>query len=60
MVKNRYDVEQFMKRLHETNASPLMALTDGAHLHTITAPTEAQLDLAEKLLKEKGFLLLKD
>ncbi|MGX9135400.1 3H domain-containing protein [Rummeliibacillus sp. JY-2-4R] len=60
MVKNRYDVEQFMKRLHETNASPLMALTDGAHLHTITAPTEAQLDLAEKLLNEKGYLLLKD
>ncbi len=60
MVKNRYDVEQFMKRLQETNASPLMALTDGSHLHTITAPTEAQLDLAEKLLKEKGYLLAKD
>jgi len=57
MVKNRYDVQQFMKKLQETNASPLMALTDGAHLHTISAPTETQLDLAEKLLKDKGYLL---
>ncbi|WP_397539451.1 transcription repressor NadR [Rummeliibacillus pycnus] len=60
MVKNRYDVQQFMNKLQETNASPLMALTDGAHLHTISAPTEAQLDLAEKLLIEKGYLLKKD
>ncbi|WP_299510982.1 transcription repressor NadR [uncultured Rummeliibacillus sp.] len=57
MVKNRFDVQQFLKKLQETNASPLMALTDGAHLHTISAPSEAQLDLAEKLLKEKGYLL---
>lgn len=57
MVKNRYDVQQFMKKLKETNASPLMALTDGAHLHTILAPTEEQLDIAEKLLKQKGYLL---
>lgn len=57
MVKNRFDVQQFMKKLEDTNASPLMALTAGAHLHTIAAPTEAQLDLAVNLLKEKGYLL---
>lgn len=58
MVKNRYDVQQFMKKIKETNASPLMTLTDGAHLHTISAPSEAQLDFAVKLLKEKGYLLI--
>lgn len=57
MVKNRFEVQQFLQKSRETNATPLSALTGGSHLHTISAPTEEQLDLAESLLQQKNYLL---
>lgn len=57
MVSNRKEVEQFMARIRETNAAFLSELTDGVHLHTVSAKDSRTLDAAEKALKKAGFLL---
>ncbi len=57
MVSNRKEVEQFMDKIQNTNASYLSELTDGVHLHTLMASTKEALVTAEKALKEAGFLI---
>ncbi|MEG0259480.1 MAG: transcription repressor NadR [Lysinibacillus sp.] len=57
MVANRHDAQQFVKRVNETNASYLSALTDGTHLHVISAPSIETLDLIENALRLKGYLI---
>lgn len=57
MISNRFEVEQFVKRVKETNASLLSDLTNGTHLHVISAPSTKQLDQAEAVLREKGYLV---
>lgn len=57
MVSNRKEVEQFLKKMKKTNASLLSELTDGTHLHTIMASSEADLDDACRALQEAGYLL---
>ncbi|WP_042354932.1 transcription repressor NadR [Bacillus rubiinfantis] len=57
MVTNRQEVKQFINKL-ETNKAPLLSeLTGGAHLHTLTATSEAAIDKAETALKKEGFLM---
>jgi uncharacterized protein len=57
MVQNRRDVELFIKKVSETNASYLSELTDGTHLHTLEADTLTQIEEACDALKEAGFLV---
>ncbi|KGR78646.1 transcription repressor NadR [Ureibacillus manganicus] len=57
MISNRLDVQNFIERVNDTQATYLSLLTNGTHLHVISAPTKEQLDLAEKLLREKGYLV---
>lgn len=57
MLSNRRDVEHFMTKLNQTASSLLSELTDGVHLHTLTATTEQQLDDACQSLEHAGFLL---
>lgn len=57
MVSNRLEVKQFLERVQQTNANFLSALTNGTHLHVISAPTTQQLDRAVQLLREKGYLI---
>lgn len=57
MVSNRLDVMNFIKKVNETNATFLSQLTDGTHLHLISAPTQEQLELAVNLLRQKGYLV---
>ena len=57
MVSNRLEVEHFVKRVTETNALYLSALTDGTHLHVISASSKENLDLAESKLREHGILV---
>lgn len=57
MVSSRFEVDFFLNRLQEANASLLSALTDGTHLHVISAPSIERLDQAEALLREKGYLI---
>lgn len=50
-------VEAFMKRVRDTSASYLLELTDGTHLHTITAADHATLEKAISDMRNNGFLL---
>ncbi|MFD2446204.1 transcription repressor NadR [Bacillus sp. CGMCC 1.16607] len=57
MVSNRQEVKQFMKKVLSTKASFLSELTEGIHLHTISASTEKALDEAENALLKANFLI---
>lgn len=57
MVSTRKDVKQFMDKVRATKASYLSELTNGIHLHTITASSKEALDGAMAALKAEGFLI---
>lgn len=57
MVSSRYDVQQFIQKMNKSEGKPLMNLTEGAHLHVISADSEAKLDLAIHQLQKKGYLV---
>lgn len=57
MVKNRKQVQQFLTRVRETEASYLSELTNGVHLHTIEAEDNKDLEDAVKALEDAGFLM---
>jgi len=57
MLSNRHDVKSFLQRVNETKANYLSVLTDGTHLHEISAPSYELLDRAEQVLREKGYLV---
>lgn len=60
MVSNRMEVKQFMQQIKETGSSLLSELTNGIHLHTISAPSEEALEQAVRALKSAGFLVKED
>lgn len=57
ILNSRKDVSEFVNKLNETEAKPLMSLSDGTHYHTIKAASEEVLDYIEKELKKKGYLI---
>ncbi len=57
MVSNRKEATQFLEKINETKAAYLSELTEGAHLHTISAKSDRLLDEAEDSLRKAGFLL---
>lgn len=57
MVSNRKEVRQFIEKIEATNASYLSELTEGIHLHTLTAPSEQKLDEAIHALKKAKFFV---
>jgi uncharacterized protein len=57
MLSSRNDVKEFIKRLQDTNASLLSELTEGIHMHTLSADSKEKLDKACQGLQKKGFLL---
>lgn len=59
-VGNRNDVEEFMKKINQHNASYLSQLTEGLHLHTLQADTIEKLDRACAELSKAGFLVKED
>jgi hypothetical protein len=57
MLETRKDVQNFIRKLEETDANLLSALTSGVHLHTVSARSEQQLDEACADLEAAGYLL---
>ncbi|SER85157.1 transcription repressor NadR [Psychrobacillus sp. OK032] len=57
MVSNRHDVEMFLKKVSETEASFLLELTSGIHLHLLSAPTDEILNRGIEALRKKGYLI---
>ena len=56
-IASRYDVEQFVARMRDSDALPLSMLTEGIHLHTLSCPNEEVWQHLLAVLGEKGFLL---
>lgn len=50
------DVEQFVSKMAEFNAEPLLVLNNGLHLHTIEAPDEETMTKIMAALEERGYL----
>jgi len=57
MLNNLYDIEMLIDKLQNEEARPLLSLTKGIHLHTISADSEEIMDMILDELKVKGYLL---
>lgn len=57
LFSNRLDVDQFIEQVKQHQAGMLSSLTDGTHIHVISAATEEQLQCAIESLRAKGFLV---
>lgn len=55
-IKNRRDVQNFMKQLKMGKSTPLLNVTSGYHFHHVSAESEEILDEIGEALKEKEFL----
>lgn len=57
MIKNLNDLQKFMNRYKENKVKPLSLLTDGVHLHTISADSEENMKDIIRELETKGFVI---
>ena len=57
MIETVQDARDFTERLSTCKDNPLKVLTDDCHYHTVAAPSEKLLDLIQRELEEKGFLI---
>lgn len=57
MIKNLNDLNNFINKFNSNGTKPLSNLTNGVHLHTISADNEEDISLIKKELKSRGFLL---
>lgn len=57
MVSNRNEVKNFIENIQKTNATFLLELTEGIHLHTLIANSEHEIDNAIDALRIAGILV---
>lgn len=57
MIRSRREVQSFLHQLTSSNAEPLLVLREGVHLHTVEAPSEADLNIIRDELARLGLLL---
>lgn len=57
MIKNLNDINKFVEKYKNNHAKPLSVLTNGVHIHTISADDEINMDLIKEELKDKGFVV---
>lgn len=55
-IESRYDAEKFVKAINEAEASLLLQLTEGIHLHTLEADDEEKLHAAIHALRNEQIL----
>ena len=53
----RDDVDRFLERLEKSKSILLSEMTEGIHLHTVTARSRERLDRALNNLRDNGFLV---
>ena len=56
-IGSRREVEELIQGIRSGKSSPLLNVTSGYHYHTVTAKSEEILDLVEKALREKEYLV---
>ena len=57
---SRYDVDRFIKQVNETDAKPLLLLTEGLHIHTIEIKDEVTFGSIIERLNELHILVEHD
>lgn len=57
MIKNLNDLNKFKENFTDNNITPLSALTNGIHIHTISADSQENIDYIIRDLRQKGYLL---
>lgn len=57
MVSNRNEVKKFIEHIRSTNAPLLSELTEGIHLHTVSASEHKQIANAEEALRKAKILV---
>lgn len=55
-MSSRYDVQQFLDKVANSDARPLSQLTKGVHLHIVRCPDEGTYRRVLEQLKAAGFL----
>ncbi len=55
-IKNRRDVQAFLKNLEMGKSSPLLNVTSGYHFHRVSADEAEILDEIEEALRQNDFL----
>ncbi len=53
MIKSMYDIYNFIQSIKENKAEPLLILTGGIHLHTISSDDEGIMNKIIEELKKK-------
>ena len=56
-ISNRKEVKQFIKQIQSNQATYLLELTGGIHMHTIVATNEQMLDEAVEALDQQGYMV---
>ena len=56
-IRCRRHVQEFMESIQNGQSSPLKNLTSGVHYHTVEADSAKTMDLIEKELGKKGYLI---
>lgn len=54
---SRHDVDEFVYKLTNSNATPLKELNNNIHSHTVDADSNEILDRIEHALKDKGYFI---
>ena len=56
-ISSRLKVKALIDDIKNGKSSPLNNITSNYHYHTVEADSEKTLDLIEKTLEEKGYLI---
>ncbi|MEA5008504.1 transcription repressor NadR [Clostridium tyrobutyricum] len=57
MLKSLYDIENFILKVKQTKSEPLSVLTEGVHLHTISAENTSIIENIKQELKNQNYLI---
>ena len=56
-IESRRDIKRFLTKMKKCQASPLLVMTGGVHMHTVRVPDEEALQAIRTELKHLGILV---